>query len=52
MSMTNHAVGVGICTQGMTIPSYLSSEMHLQKFPDQIAERDREFPSKSSLRGS
>ena len=33
--MTNHAAGVGTCTQGMTIPSYLSSEMHLQKFPDQ-----------------
>ena len=33
--MTNHAGGVGTCTQGMTIPSYLSSEMHLQKFPDQ-----------------
>ena len=31
--MTNLAVGT--CTQGMTIPSYLSSEMHLKKFPDQ-----------------
>ena len=35
MFMTNHAAGVGTCTQGMTIPSYLSSEMHLQKFHDQ-----------------
>ena len=35
MSMTDHAAGVGTCTQGMTIPSYLSSEMHLQKFFDQ-----------------
>ena len=35
MSMKNHSVGVGTCTQsGMTIPSYLSSEMHLGKFPD------------------
>ena len=33
--MTNHAAGIGTCTQGMTIPSYLSSEKHLQKFPDQ-----------------
>ena len=34
MSMTNnHAAGIGTCTQsGMTIPSYLSSEMHLGKF--------------------
>ena len=35
MSMTNHAVGIGTCTQSMMIPSYLPSEMHLQKFPDQ-----------------
>ena len=35
MSMTNHAADIGTCTQsGMTIPSYLSSEMHLVKFPD------------------
>ena len=35
MSMTNHATGIGTCTQsGMTIPSYPSSEMHLGKFPD------------------
>ena len=33
--MTNHATGIGTCTQGMTIPSYLSSEMHLQKIPNQ-----------------
>ena len=33
--MTNHAVGIGTCTQSMTIPSYLPSEMHLQKIPDQ-----------------
>ena len=32
--MTNHALGVGTCTQSMTIQSYLSSEMHLQKFTD------------------
>ena len=35
MSMTNHATGIGTCTQsGMTIPSYPSSEMHLGKFSD------------------
>ena len=35
MSMTTHAAGIGTCTQsGMTIPSYLSSELHLEKFPD------------------
>ena len=35
-SMTNnHAAGIGTCTQsGMTIPSYLSSEMHLGNFLD------------------
>ena len=32
--MTNHAVGFGTCIQGMKIPSYLSSEMHLQNFSD------------------
>ena len=33
--MTNHAAGIETCTQsGMTIPGYLSSEMHLGKFPD------------------
>ena len=33
--MTHHAAGIGTCTQsGMTSPSYLSSEMHLGKFPD------------------
>ena len=35
MSLTNLAVGIATCTQGMTVPSYLSSEMHLPKFPDQ-----------------
>ena len=35
MFMTNRAVGIGTCVEGMTIPSYLSSKMHLQKFPDQ-----------------
>ena len=35
MSVTNHATGIGTCTQsGMTIQSYPSSEMHLGKFPD------------------
>ena len=35
MSMTNHAAGIGTCTQsGMKISSYPSSEMHLVKFPD------------------
>ena len=35
MSMTNHAAGIGTCTQGgMTFPSYPSSEMHLGRFPD------------------
>ena len=33
--MINHALGIWTCFQGMTIPSYLSSEKHLQKFPDQ-----------------
>ena len=33
--LTNHAAGIGTCTQCvMTITSYLSSEMHLGKFPD------------------
>ena len=47
MSMTNHAAGIATCAQGMTIPSYLSSEMHLQKipWPNEISELDREFPS-------
>ena len=35
MSMTDHSLGIGTCTQSMTIPSYLHSERHLQKFPDQ-----------------
>ena len=35
VSETSHVVGIGTCTQGMTISSYLSSEMHLQKFHDQ-----------------
>ena len=40
--MTNHALGIGTCTQsGMTIPSYLSSEMHPQKFPDQTKFQSR-----------
>ena len=35
MSMTNYATGIGTCTQsGMTIPSYPSSEMHLENSPD------------------
>ena len=34
MSVTNHAVGIGTCAQSMTIPIYLPSEMHLQKFTD------------------
>ena len=34
MFMTNHAVGIGTKIQGMKIPSYLSSEMHLQKIPE------------------
>ena len=33
MFMTNHAVDIGPGTQGMTIASFLSSEMHLQKNP-------------------
>ena len=34
-SMTHHAAGIRTCTQsGMTIPSYLFSEMHLKKFLD------------------
>ena len=51
--MTNHTVGIGTCTQGMAIPSYLSSEMHLQKFPDQtkFSELGREFPSRNLRKG-
>ena len=34
-SLTNHAAGTGTCSQSrMTIPSYLSPEMHVGKFPD------------------
>ena len=54
MSMTNRAVGIGICIHnGMTIPSYLSSEMHLQKipWPNGIPMLDREFPSRSLRKG-
>ena len=53
VSMTNHTVGIGTCTQGMAIPSYLSSEMHLQKFPDQtkFSELGREFPSRNLREG-
>ena len=33
-STTNYAAGTGTCTQGdMTIPSYPSSEMHLENSP-------------------
>ena len=42
--MTIHAVGIGTCSQSMTIPSYLPSEMHLQKSL-RISTLDREFPS-------
>ena len=35
MCVVDHALGIWTCFQGMTIPSYLSSEKHLQKFPDQ-----------------
>ena len=35
MSMTYRAAGMGTCDHsGMTIPSFPSSEMHLEKFPD------------------
>ena len=33
MSVTNHAVDLGTKTQSITIPIYLSSEMHLQNSP-------------------
>ena len=46
MSMTNHALGIGTCTQSMTIPSYLPSEMHLQDSLT-ISKLDREFPCRS-----
>ena len=37
MSVTNRAAGIGTCTQSvMTIPSYPSSEMHLDKFADRM----------------
>ena len=39
-SMTHHAAGIGTCTQsGITIPSYLSAEMHLGRFPDHTEKR-------------
>ena len=34
-SIAHHAVFIGTCTRGMTIPSDLFSEMHLGKFPEQ-----------------
>ena len=37
--MTNRAVGIGTCIQGVTIPSCLSSKMHLHKFHDQTKFR-------------
>ena len=52
--MTNHAVGIGTCTHyGMTIPSYLTSEMHLLKnpWPIGIPMLDREFQSRSLRKG-
>ena len=54
MLLTNHAVGIGTCIQGMTIPSYLSSEMHLQKvpWPNTISELNSEYPSRSLRKGS
>ena len=34
-SLAHYAAGIGTCTEsGMINPSYLSSEMHLGKFPD------------------
>ena len=35
MFITDISLCILTCTQSMTIPSYLSSEMQLQKFPDQ-----------------
>ena len=41
-SVTNHAAGIGTCTQSdMTIPSYPSSEMHLGKVPDHTKYQSR-----------
>ena len=54
MSMTNHAAGIGTCTQsGMINPSHPSSEMHLGKFtrPYGISELDCELPSRGLLEG-
>ena len=55
MSMTNnHAVGIATCTQsGMSIPSYLSSEIHLGQFPGhtEFQKLDCEFPNGSLREG-
>ena len=54
MSMTNHAAGIGTCSQsGLTIPSYPSSEMHLGKFLDTygISELDCKLPNIGLLEG-
>ena len=52
MSVTNHAAGLGTCTQsGMTIQSYLSWETRLGKFADhtEFHSWDCEFPNRSLL---
>ena len=36
---TNRAVGIGTCVQGVTIPSCLSSKMHLHRVHDQTKFR-------------
>ena len=45
--MTDHSLGIGTCTHSMTIPSYLHSEMYLQKnpWPNGISKLDRALPS-------
>ena len=46
--------GYWSCIQGMTIPSYLSLEMHLQKnpWPNKISELNGDFLSRSLRKGS
>ena len=48
MSMTNHAVGVGTCTQSMTIPSYLPSRKSEESRARMAV--DQEIEAASSLK--
>ena len=51
--MTERAVDIGTFIQDMIIPSYLSSETHLQQFPDhKFLKLNSKFPSRSLRKGS